>query len=450
METETDRAGSETKPEPEFRAVVYGKTLKAWADQVGSINDVAKVEVSADGWNTTVVDPAHIAMGTIRIPTCAMVEWRVRESGTFILDIDRLKEFLKGVKDTKKDPTTIEIAGVSGLKLTMNYRNITRVFGVAPDADTFIPRVPNLSLPVKVGIGGEALWQAVKATTEFSDHLRIGSSGGNVSVAAQGETDQGATVFRSQYENREAVPAEAFYYAGIKESVDSLFSTDYLGRMVKTLRGYGVTVHLGTDYPLKLQWDVGSETNGLMLLAPRIEERDEAPKVPRVRDVDAMAVEPKVEPEAIPEVMATAVAIPDIIVALEPEAEIKELRETIAEGMAEARAAEGDEGPRPAFEVKAELPPTKAMAALAAEIRRDGLDYAWEESPSMVFLSVLASDRRVKDHASLLVAPVQDWPQRPFLEPSGMAKVLGWLNAVYGLAAVDPGALQALYDAVMR
>jgi len=242
-----------------FQTKVKSEVLKEVVDIVGTLVDEAKFSVGKEGIALKAVDPAHVAMVDLSLDKGAFEEYKADECELGI-DIDKLKEVLKlaragdiiGIKhDEEKN------------KLILNVGNITRRMSLVDTAGLSDPKVPNLDLPAKISIRVDELKQGIRASESVSDHLALISSPDGFEMFSEGDTDSvNLKLSKDLLEKLDC-----------KEKVRSLFPLDYFSNIVKVISTpTTVTLSLGSDYPVKLEFNFADEKGRVTyLLAPRIE-----------------------------------------------------------------------------------------------------------------------------------------------------------------------------------
>jgi len=242
-----------------FQTKVKSEVLKEVVDIVGTLVDEAKFSVGKEGIALKAVDPAHVAMVDLSLDKGAFEEYKADEC-ELGLDIDKLKEVLKlaragdiiGIKhDEEKN------------KLILNVGNITRRMSLVDTAGLSDPKVPNLDLPAKISIRVDELKQGIRASESVSDHLALISSPDGFEMFSEGDTDSvNLKLSKDLLEKLDC-----------KEKVRSLFPLDYFSNIVKVISTpTTVTLSLGSDYPVKLEFNFADEKGRVTyLLAPRIE-----------------------------------------------------------------------------------------------------------------------------------------------------------------------------------
>jgi len=245
-----------------FQARARAEILKEVVNVVSTLVDEAKFTVNADGLTLRAVDPAHIAMVDLTLGKDAFEEFKADESEIGI-DIDKLSQFLKLAKaddmvDLKHDEDK--------RKLKIMVGDITRHMSLIDTTGMSDPKVPNLELPVSVTVRADDLMQGIRASETVSDHIALVASPDGFEMSCEGDMDQ--VHWRKAKKDLAALEAPS--------SVRSLFPLEYFSNMLKSVSsGSSVTMHLGSDYPVKMEFKIAGEKGEVRyLLAPRIESND--------------------------------------------------------------------------------------------------------------------------------------------------------------------------------
>jgi proliferating cell nuclear antigen len=125
------------------------------------------------------------------------------------------------------------------------------------------PKVPNLSLPTQMSIAAEELQRGIRAAESVSDHIALNATSDGFEMFSEGDTD---TVSLK-------LDKDSLISLTSEEDVRSLFPLDYFSNMIRAIPGSTVVeIHLGNDYPVKMEFDVADGKGKVRyLLAPRIE-----------------------------------------------------------------------------------------------------------------------------------------------------------------------------------
>ena len=242
-----------------FKAKVKAEVLKTILDAVSTLVDEAKIQVTPEGISLKAVDPAHVAMVDLSMGKKAFAEYKATDMDMGI-DLDKLKDILKLASSSE----LIEMEYKEDQhRLVFKIGHITRRMALVDTANLGDPKVPNLNLPNQVTILANELQQGIKASEAVSDHIALVAEGTSFELVADGDTDQ--VHLRLDADNLVKIQAP--------DKSRSLFSLDYFSNMSKVVRPQDpVTLHLGTDYPVKLEFDIADGAGHITyLLAPRIE-----------------------------------------------------------------------------------------------------------------------------------------------------------------------------------
>ncbi|MHB8633630.1 MAG: proliferating cell nuclear antigen (pcna) [Thermoplasmatota archaeon] len=242
-----------------FKAKVKTEVLRTMLDAVAPLVDEARIQLTPEGLSLKAVDPAHVAMVELSVGKKAFVDFKATEMDMGV-DLDKLKDILKlaGAQDVleleyKEDAH----------RLVFRIGHITRRMALVDTANMGDPKVPNLNLPNMVSVLAGELKQGIRASEAVSDHIALVAEGKVFELIADGDTDQ----VHLRLEGDELVTIQA------PEKSRSLFSLDYFSNMAKVVGDQTpITLHLGTDYPVKMEFDIADGGGHIVyLLAPRIE-----------------------------------------------------------------------------------------------------------------------------------------------------------------------------------
>lgn len=243
-----------------FKAKLKANTLKQVIDVVSALPvDEVKLSVGQEGISLRAVDPAHVAMIELKLSKDAFEELKASQ-GELGVDIEKVRDVLKLAKSG--DIISLE-HNEDANKLVLNIANITRRMSLVDTTGMSDPKVPNLQYPTKVVLGVDDLQQGIRASETVSDHIALRLASDGFELACEGDTDSVSLKLKKDLlKSLEA-----------KEASRSLFSLDYFANMVRAIpAGQDVTMHLGNDYPVKVDFAIaGGDGSVMYLLAPRIE-----------------------------------------------------------------------------------------------------------------------------------------------------------------------------------
>lgn len=242
-----------------FKVELKNTTLKEILTVLSVLVDEAKFNITENGIEIKAVDPAHVAMVKLSIDKSAFENYNATEIELGI-DIAKLTEFSR--LNNATDTVIIEHDEKTN-KLICRCNNLTRRMALVETEGFTDPKLPELKLPVEVIIKTAELNSGIKASESIADHITIKVTPNGFELTSEGETD--SVELRLTIDMLERLDC--------KDEVKSLFSLDYFTSMIRSvISSEMVTMHLGTDCPIKLEFDIaGGDGNVEFMLAPRIE-----------------------------------------------------------------------------------------------------------------------------------------------------------------------------------
>jgi len=242
-----------------LEAKVKADVLKNMVNSIAVLADEAKLNVSPDGINARCVDPAHVAMVNIDLFSSAFEEYKAEECELGV-DLEKLKDILRLAKG--EDIVYVRHEEDKN-RLIITVGNLTRRMMLVDTSGMSDPNVPSLDFEAKVVLNMNDLQQIIKAAENVSDNITFVCTPEGFEAVSKGETD---TVDLK-------LPKELLNVHECKDKVSSMYPLEYLLNMIKAIKSDFITLHLSTNYPLKLEFDIGDGAgHGEYLLAPRIEE----------------------------------------------------------------------------------------------------------------------------------------------------------------------------------
>lgn len=241
-----------------FKARIKAESLKDMIDVASILVDEAKFRMTPDGIYLRSVDPAHVGMIDMRLGKKAFEEYEAEEMELGI-DLEKLSDLMKLA--SSQDIIELNHSEKEN-RLIIKINNLTRRMSLIDPSGITDPKMPSLDLPAEVVIKPSELMRGIRASEAVSDHLTLAANSERFELSAEGDTD---TVNLT-------LPKEMLPSLNCPEEVKSLFSLDYFSDMVKTIKSEGIIIHLGNDFPVKMEFDIAEgEGHVMYLLAPRIE-----------------------------------------------------------------------------------------------------------------------------------------------------------------------------------
>ncbi len=240
-----------------MRVKMSVKDLKEITNLLLTLVSEAKFEMSSEGMSVKAVDPAHVAMIVLDVSRDAFMEYEAEDEELGV-DLDKVKDILK----LASSGDLVEISK-DGNRLTFLIGNLTRSMPLIDTSALSVPKVPNLVLPAKVVVPLSEFAHGIKAAESISDNITLRITPTEFEMFTQGDEDSA----------RLSIPRDMLKELSCEEPVKSMYPVDYLLKLVKAMESADyLTIYLGTDYPIKIEFDVATgKGKGYYLLAPRIE-----------------------------------------------------------------------------------------------------------------------------------------------------------------------------------
>ena len=243
-----------------FKAKIRMEVLREIVEVISTLVSEVKLSISKDGIDVKAVDPSHVAMLVLRLNKSGFEEF-TGEPTEIGVDIEKLKEVLRLSKPG--DLLDLQFDGGKN-RLVIKVGNVTRHMSVVDPAGITDPKVPNVTPPGLVVVKMDELRQGIRGSESISDHVTLTLEPDAFTMHSEGETDH--------VDMR--LPKDGLGKLEVKETVKSMYPLDFFSSMVKSITSSDdVTLHVGNEYPLKIEFAVaGGKGEGRFLLATRVEE----------------------------------------------------------------------------------------------------------------------------------------------------------------------------------
>jgi len=245
-----------------FKARIRMEVLRELVEVISTLVSEVKLSVSKDGIEVKAVDPSHVAMLVLRLNKGAFEEF-TGEPTEIGVDVEKLKEVLRLSKPG--DILDLQYDGGKN-RLILHVGKVTRHMAVVDPAGITDPKVPNVSPPGVAVVRMEELRQGIRGSESISDHVTITLEPQTFTMHSEGETDRVDLTL--------VTDGPGLKKLEVKETVRSMYPLDFFSNMMKSITSSDeVTLHVGNEYPLKIEFQVaGGKGEGRFLLAPRVEE----------------------------------------------------------------------------------------------------------------------------------------------------------------------------------
>lgn len=242
------------------KAEVKAEVLNEITEAISILSEDAKIEFKPDGVECTVVDPSHVALVNITLQKEAFESYET--SGMEIgLDMKKMRDFLKIIKPV--DIVTMEI-DEEGTMMTLKVKDLTSTMSLTDATSLPESKMPSLTHQIKITVKAEDLVFGIRAAERITENVTFQQTANKLILSAKGDLDTMAL----------EIPKERLVSIEGEGEAKSSFNLDFVQRMFKVASNSEVVdLHLGTNYPLRLEFDIaGGKGHVVYLLAPRMEE----------------------------------------------------------------------------------------------------------------------------------------------------------------------------------
>ena len=247
-----------------FRVRVDASILRECVDAVLAVVDEARLKIDKEGWKVRAVDPANVALVDLELRKEAFFEYE--EAFFEYEEYEKEEEKVVGIPFGKLRDVLRFAAGDVSLSINekMALQSSAYAYTLSlldPSSLRAEPKMPELNFSTKVVVDASDFKKVLKAAEKITEQVAIGVQNESFFVEAEGEME---TMRYSLHKD------ELIHLSG--GDCRSLFSLEYLTAMAKGFASDALTLHISTDHPLKIEFDI-ADGNGkvVYMLAPRIE-----------------------------------------------------------------------------------------------------------------------------------------------------------------------------------
>lgn len=241
-----------------MQSVVETDILKDAVSVATQIVDEAKLRFTGDGVSLRAVDAADAAMVELEISREVFESLAVQDAVEVAVDLEKLEEYVKTLPSGELVTVKVDAREMRLECSPFNYEmRLPDVSSVRKE-----PTIPDIELTCRAVLPGAEFKNAVKACGLVSDAIRFTADSDGFCIEAKGDSDDLQIT---------KTPSDLVEFA-VEEAPNSLFSKDYLIDMSKGCGGAeAVAIRVGTDLPMKLNFEMHGGIDATYVLAPRIE-----------------------------------------------------------------------------------------------------------------------------------------------------------------------------------
>lgn len=236
--------------------------LKSAIDAIVNLVEEGVFEIKKDGIFLKAMDPSQISMITFHMPKSAFVEYDISEEQKVGLNISQFSNILSRGKHGEKAELSVD---EGRLTIAFVAEKKKRTFKIPLlDMGEGQQREPKVESGTFVKISAEAFKESLKDAKLLSSHVKLSLTEHAFVVEVKGESGD----VRAEFERDNPEIIELKMAGGPARAA---FPLQYLEDMVKASNASSpITLHLGTDKPLKIEYELAG-AKAIYYLAPRIE-----------------------------------------------------------------------------------------------------------------------------------------------------------------------------------
>ena len=246
--------------------------FRAEIEDVGLLKDSMKTisdmiseglfQLEDDGLKLVAADPALVGLVDFKIEEGVFESYELDEEVKVGLNIENLYSILR--RANSEDTIVLEL-DESKFHITMESAS-TRNFSLPRLnlSEDDIPETQGLDFDFEAELTADVIEGAVKDAMVVSDAVTV--SAGEEEMVIEASGDQSDVEFRIDEDSEGVLSMQG-------DPVESMFSLDYLSKMIGGKKiSKNVTVKLGNDFPMRMEFVRPDEVDLSFVLAPRIEE----------------------------------------------------------------------------------------------------------------------------------------------------------------------------------
>lgn len=235
-------------------------------DALATIIDVATIKVSKAGVSVKAMDPSHVAMVDLELPSDTFTDYKCDKTLPIRINLTDLNRFMK--RGSASDTLELSLDQQRNkVKIKFKRGKSTRTFSLGlltEDEEEETPS-PKLDFNAKFSLNTDEFQRAIKDAQIVGDYITFTISEELLTLEASGDSGD-VTIEVEEFTD----PPD------IKGKQSAMYSLEYLVDIIKAGSVSGiVNVEFSTEMPIKFEFPLDTEGKITYLLAPRVEEEEE-------------------------------------------------------------------------------------------------------------------------------------------------------------------------------
>ena len=237
------------------------RLLKESVNVVSELVNEVTMKIDKDKIEIVAIDPASVTMVEFKLLSSAFVEFNVPVPLELAINLDHLKQVLKRAKAS--DTISMSL-GEDKHRLTIQFQGAhKKIFNIPLiNIEEAEQQLPTLTYNSKVTMSSEKFDEAVEDMGVISESLALNIVPDKFVVKSESSMKDAKV---------ELPPTEETVIILDGEAVSSKYSIEYLKKMAKASKlADTVSLELGNDYPLRMEYKLLDKLRLSFILAPRV------------------------------------------------------------------------------------------------------------------------------------------------------------------------------------
>ena len=231
---------------------------KVLSDAISLLSELVlevKAKVTKAGFEITAIDPANVALASLKIPASAFSQFEIDKEQELGLNLEDLKQVLK------RAPNNLIIERQEN---SLQLKFAKRAFNLALiNIEAEEKQIPNLNFNTSVQLSSSAFSEAVSDAAVVADSCSFVANEDAFIVEAKGTLNSSRT---------EMLKDEIKIKSGAGSVSKAKYSLDYLLKFAKASKfADSMTLSFSSDYPGRFDFK-NDQLELAFVLAPRVEE----------------------------------------------------------------------------------------------------------------------------------------------------------------------------------
>ena len=235
---------------------------KLLADSISLLSELVlevKAKINKSGFEVTALDPANVALVSLKIPAKVFSQFDVEKEEELGLNLEDLRQVLKRVSSSsgliiERQNNTLKLKILEKSKRAFNLALI--------NIESEEKQVPNLTFSSKIEMDSVSFAESMNDASIVSDSCSFTASENLFLIEAKGTLNSSKTEF-----NSDEIKIQS------KEKATAKYSLDYLIKFAKASKiSDKVVINFSTNYPARFDFINKESIELRFILAPRVEE----------------------------------------------------------------------------------------------------------------------------------------------------------------------------------